>query len=379
MAEQTQIEIKPPQPAHYSDAGDDQVLEQQVRFFKSGTRKREDSWVISLFVVLHIVAFAATMFVNDCWQNSHRDCAIKVLGRLSFQPLWENPLLGPSSSTLDEMGALQQTFLANHHQTWRLFTCLWLHAGAIHLIINLSSVIFVGIHLEQEFGPLRIGMVYILSAFFGSLVAALFLQKSPAVGSSGALFGLLGSMLSGLICNWKVYTDKLAALSALLLVAVINFALGLLPYVDNFSNLGGFISGVLLGFVLLFSPRLPRMTEKKGGFFDYGVKKSIRLKQKFNRPVLRSVSFVLFGLVLAGAIVAVLHGIDMNKYCSWCQYINCVPSNRWSCNTKVTACQTMENAGRLTVTCMGKDNFRVFPFTSFSETRLHDLCDLICS
>ena len=51
------------------------------------------------------------------------------------------------------MGALQQTFLANHHQTWRLFTCLWLHAGAIHLIINLSSVIFVGIHLEQEFGP----------------------------------------------------------------------------------------------------------------------------------------------------------------------------------------------------------------------------------
>ena len=99
MAEQTQIEIKPPQPAHHSDAGDDQVLEQQVRFFKSGTRKREDSWVISLFVVLHIVAFAATMFVNDCWQNSHRDCAIKVLGRLSFQPLWENPLLGPSSST----------------------------------------------------------------------------------------------------------------------------------------------------------------------------------------------------------------------------------------------------------------------------------------
>lgn len=54
----------------------------------------------------------------------------------------------------------------------------------------------------------RIGMVYILSAFFGSLVATLFLQKSPAVGSSGALFGLLGSMLSGLICNWKVYTDK---------------------------------------------------------------------------------------------------------------------------------------------------------------------------
>ena len=55
-------------------------------------------------------------------------------------------------------------------------------------------------------------MVYILSAFFGSLVAALFLQNSPAVGSSGALFGLLGSMLSSLIYNWKIYTDKVFVL-----------------------------------------------------------------------------------------------------------------------------------------------------------------------
>ena len=83
----------------------------------------------------------------------------------------------------------------------------------------------------------------------------------------------------------------------LLLVAVINFALGLLPYVDNFSNLGGFVSGVLLGFVLLFHPRLPRMTGKKGGLFDYGVKKTIRLKQKLDRPLQRSVSFILFGLL----------------------------------------------------------------------------------
>ena len=55
-------------------------------------------------------------------------------------------------------------------------------------------------------------MVYILSAFFGSLVAALFLQNSPAVGSSAALFGLLGSMLSSLIYNWKIYTDKVFVL-----------------------------------------------------------------------------------------------------------------------------------------------------------------------
>jgi membrane associated rhomboid family serine protease len=50
--------------------------------------------------------------------------------------------------------------------------------------------------------------VYILSAFVGTLVAALFVQNSPIVGSSGALYGLLGAMLSVLIRNRKIYTDK---------------------------------------------------------------------------------------------------------------------------------------------------------------------------
>ncbi|KAL3639259.1 SNARE-binding exocyst subunit S6 [Castilleja foliolosa] len=36
--------------------------------------------------------------VNDCWGNSHEQCVFKKLGRFSFQPLSENPLLGPSAS-----------------------------------------------------------------------------------------------------------------------------------------------------------------------------------------------------------------------------------------------------------------------------------------
>ncbi|KAF9595787.1 hypothetical protein IFM89_004189 [Coptis chinensis] len=46
-----------------------------------------------------------------------------------------------------------------------------------------------------------IGLVYILSAFVGSLTAALFIKNNPAVTSSGALFGLLGAMISVLIRN----------------------------------------------------------------------------------------------------------------------------------------------------------------------------------
>lgn len=58
------------------------------------------------------------------------------------------------------------------------------------------------------FCAVRIGLIYIVSALTGSSVAALFVQDRPSVASSGALFGLLGATLSGLIRNWKVYTQK---------------------------------------------------------------------------------------------------------------------------------------------------------------------------
>ncbi|XP_059451698.1 RHOMBOID-like protein 8 [Corylus avellana] len=386
------IEIKappsppPPPPSipFSTDLAAAGLQDQRIPFFRSRSRRSRsggDTWVISVFVILHVVAFFATMLVNDCWTISHQDCAFRALGRLSFQTLSENPLLGPSASTLDQMGALRRKFLTEYHQTWRLFTSPCLHAGAIHLVINLCSVIFVGIHLEQEFGPLRIGVVYILSAFVGTLVAALFVEDSPAVGSSGALYGLLGAMLSMLIRNWKIYTDKFAALASLFFFSVINFILGLLPYVDNFSNIGGFISGFLLGFVLLFSPQLRKVAQNKGDLYEYGVNKvstKLKLKQKLDRPVLRSVCLLLFGLILGGCLLAVLQGVNMNQYCRWCQYVDCVPFKWWSCKDKATSCETMVSDAQLTLTCMSNGNFRVFPFTNISQARANDLCTLIC-
>lgn len=67
-------------------------------FFRPIRQRGDDIWVISLFVILHFCVFTATMIVNDCWRNSHGQCALRPLGRMSFQPLSENPLLGPSAS-----------------------------------------------------------------------------------------------------------------------------------------------------------------------------------------------------------------------------------------------------------------------------------------
>ncbi|WJX32621.1 hypothetical protein P8452_20923 [Trifolium repens] len=343
-------------------------------------RRRGDTWVISVLVIFQIGFFIATMLVNDCFTNSHGDCTFPSLGRLSFQPLSENPLLGPSMSKLDEMGALRKNFLTEHHQTWRLFTFPFLHAGLFHVVINLCSIIYVGIHLEQQFGPLRIGIIYILSAFMGSLLASLFLQNIPAVGSSGALYGLLGTLLAELVWHWKFHNNKISEIASLVFVFVCNFFLGFLPYVDNFSNIGGFISGFLLGTVLLFAPQFQQVAPSKGDPIDYSLKSYIKLKlkQKLTRPVTRIVSLILFTLILAGCLVAVLYGININSYCTWCPYVDCIPFASWHCKDRETFCETMVSNAHLTMTCLGTGNFKVFHYTNISRARINDLCNLIC-
>jgi membrane associated rhomboid family serine protease len=57
----------------------------------------------------------------------------------------------------------------------------------------------------------RIGVIYLVSGFGGSAMSALFLRTAYiSVGASGALFGLLGSMLSELFMNWTIYANKVS-------------------------------------------------------------------------------------------------------------------------------------------------------------------------
>lgn len=49
-----------------------------------------------------------------------------------------------------------------------------------------------------------------ISGFGGSLLSSLFNRAGISVGASGALFGLLGAMLSELLTNWTIYANKVA-------------------------------------------------------------------------------------------------------------------------------------------------------------------------
>ncbi|XP_021732166.1 RHOMBOID-like protein 5 [Chenopodium quinoa] len=230
------------------------------------------SWLVPLIFIIDVALFALTMYENNCPETlvddpDHQCIFQEKLGRFSFEPLNRNPLLGPTTSTLQKMGGLRLELVLQNGEWWRLFSCLWLHAGAVHLIANMISLLFMGIRVEEEFGFWRVGPLFVLSGLGGSLMSCLNALRHQkigvvSVGASGALFGLLGAMLSELITNWTIYANKCSAISSLMVVIALNLAVGLIPGVDSSAHIGGFISGFLLGFVLLMRPQFGHVNSK---------------------------------------------------------------------------------------------------------------------
>ena len=59
---------------------------------------RGHSMLIPIIVTINFLLFAVTMYVNNCPVHNGAACTLSSLGHLSFEPLYDNPLVGPSAS-----------------------------------------------------------------------------------------------------------------------------------------------------------------------------------------------------------------------------------------------------------------------------------------
>lgn len=139
-------------------------------------------------------------------------------------------------------------------QIWRLFTPMLLHGSLLHIGFNMYALYLLGPGMERYFGHWRFFLLYILSGFAGNVASFMF-SAAPSLGSSTAIFGLLGAEGMFLYQNRQVL-GKFArrALNNIIFVAVINLLIGLSPGIDNWGHLGGLIGGSL--FALFGGPIL---------------------------------------------------------------------------------------------------------------------------
>jgi rhomboid protease GluP len=142
------------------------------------------------------------------------------------------------------MGMKINEFIADG-EFWRLFTPMLLHGSIMHIGFNMYALHLFGPGLERHFGHLRFLTLYIIAGFAGN-VASLIFSPSPSLGSSTAIFGLLGAQGVFLYQNREVLGGLAQrALTSIIMIAGINLLIGMSPGIDNWGHMGGLVGGSL--------------------------------------------------------------------------------------------------------------------------------------
>ena len=163
---------------------------------------------------------------------------INTQGALSF--------LSPSRRALflfGESGRIP-VFLAG--RWWTVLTAGWLHAGLLHIFFNIMWIRQLAPATSEMYGPSRMIIIYTIAGIVGFAASTLAGAFVPilggagfTVGASAAIFGLLGALIYyGRRTGSSAVSDQ--AKSWAIPLFIIGF---IMPGVDNWAHLGGFVGG----------------------------------------------------------------------------------------------------------------------------------------
>lgn len=126
---------------------------------------------------------------------------------------------------------------------WRIVSSMFLHIGALHLLMNMIAVYYLGTAVEKIYGSIRFIIIYFIAGTIGGLTSFAF-NIHVAAGASGALFGLFGALLYFGVIYQNLFFQTMG--KSLLVVLLINLVFGfLVPQIDMGAHLGGLIGGFI--------------------------------------------------------------------------------------------------------------------------------------
>ena len=131
------------------------------------------------------------------------------------------------------------------NQWWRLLTAAFLHGSISHLFFNCMGTYIWGRFVESFYGRWRTAAILIVSAIVGN-AAGLAFSNYPALGFSGAVFGLLGALLAFYRYDKELFT-RIFGLSVLVYAGYSLVSGFISSGVDNWGHMGGLIGGFLIG------------------------------------------------------------------------------------------------------------------------------------
>ncbi|WKY11361.1 hypothetical protein Q1695_003152 [Nippostrongylus brasiliensis] len=197
-------------------------------------------------------------------------------------------------------------------QSYRMFFSLFLHAGIIHVLFTVFVQMWLMLDLEMLIGWKRMAILYIGSGIGGNIASAIFVPYSPEVGPSGSHLGIMAALVVDLHHHRHIIVRPRKELGKHMVTVLALFMTGLLPWVDNWAHLFGFIFGLLITIVtfpyLNFeSPEKPRQ----------GCRSSLSRR---HFAILTALILCVLLYILLGYVY--FHNVEVN--CPGCQYFNCI-------------------------------------------------------
>ena len=156
-------------------------------------------------------------------------------------------------------------------EPWRLLSATVLHAGVLHLALNMWALWDTGRVAERIYGNLQFLVLYLGAGLAGSIASLFFTGRTAvSVGASGAILGVVGALLAVIwLRPGGLPPALLRPLQSSLLVYIgVSLLLGFtVGGVDNAAHVGGLLAGFALAAIL----------DSRPGWEDAPVRARLRL------------------------------------------------------------------------------------------------------
>jgi membrane associated rhomboid family serine protease len=149
---------------------------------------------------------------------------------------------GLCANAIDSAGGFCGNQPTEGGEVFRIVTGAFMHAGPLHLLLNMFALYVLGTLIEPIIGTARFVGIYFAALLAGSLGALLMSNPNEVtVGASGAIFGL---MAAAFVIARHRGIDQLASQIGLFVVLNLVFTFSV-PGISIGGHIGGLIGGAV--------------------------------------------------------------------------------------------------------------------------------------
>jgi len=152
---------------------------------------------------------------------------------------------GIDGNVLMRLGAKSPYILAG--QWWRLVTAMFLHAGLLHIGMNMWCLMDLGPEVESLFSTTKFIVLYLVTGIAGFILSTWWSPFGLSVGASGAIMGLIGILIGTSFHHGHLGKEYRSQLWKWVLYIAI---FGIFFNADNAAHFGGLATGLAFGYLV---------------------------------------------------------------------------------------------------------------------------------